>query len=46
MFYMFYAAAYLENIEPETGHYAFENKTSPKKLNVMDDSMWRISILT
>jgi len=22
-----------------TGHYAFENKTSPKKLNVMDDSM-------
>ena len=30
MFYMFYEAAYSENIDPETGHYAIENKKSPK----------------
>ena len=27
-------------------HYAIGNKKSLKKLNIMDDSMWRISILT
>ena len=42
---MFYGAAYWEDIESETGHYAIENKKSPKS-NIMNDSMWRISILT
>ena len=27
---MFYGAAYSEDIESETGHYAIENKKSPK----------------
>ena len=44
-FYMFYGAAYWEDRESETGHYAIENKKSPKS-NIMHDSMWRISILT